>query len=236
VRDEQRAELERRELLELRLGGALHEEAEQHEHALVQLGRLRAAQAREQRGHEVHEGVARVLGALTGRERRLRGVVRAIIAVERLTQQGLRLLGTQVQVDDAGVGAMGQQALTTSSWPRLPAICRAVPAAPTKLTCAPREMRNWMSATLAPLEAARLSGELPSESVQLTSAPSRTTICTRLRSLLGMAVLVRKLLRMKAGATRCRRSVLRPMPLPKGMSSAASSFAACASSSFHTTR
>jgi hypothetical protein len=30
-----------------------------------------------------------------------------------------------------------------------------------------------------------------------------------------MAVLVRKLLRMKAGATRCRRSVLRPIPLPQ---------------------
>ena len=54
--------------------------------------------------------------------------------------------------------------------------------------------------------------------------------CTRERSLEGMAVFIRKLLRMNAGATRCRRSVERPMPEPKGMSSEAASLAATSSS------
>ena len=112
-----------------------------------------------------------------------------------------------------------------------------------------------MRAVEAPLETARLSGELPSPSVQLTSAPSRTLLslslslslclslsraasvrsfaCTRERSLDGMAVFIRKLFRMNAGATRWRRSQARPPPEPKGMSSPALSFAA-ASSSFHT--
>ena len=129
--------------------------------------------------------------------------------------------------------ASRQRTTSTLSW--LAAICSAEPDEPTKLTCAPREMRNWMSATEAPCETARLRGELPSPSVQLTSAPSRTTICTRERSLDGMAVLVRKLLRMKAGATRCRLSVERPMPEPKGMSAEPLSFAAT-SSSCHMTR
>ena len=57
---------------------------------------------------------------------------------------------------------------------------------------------------------------------------------TRERSLDGMAVRIRKLFRMNAGATRWRRSPARPPPEPKGMSSPALSFAA-ASSSFHTT-
>jgi hypothetical protein len=67
-----------------------------------------------------------------------------------------------------------QRTASTLFW--IAATCSAEPAAPTKFRWAPRETRNWMSATDAPFDTARLSGELPSPSVQLTSAPSRTTI------------------------------------------------------------